>query len=81
MGVATVTERYDDPHLGLERVRLTTGATTDTYQSKQFSSITEAFAVNESDDDGVGVAVSSQTVTLTVGTAGDVVDLILAGKK
>ena len=36
---------------------------------------------NESDIDGVGVAVLSQTITLTVGTAGDVVTLIIAGRK
>jgi len=66
---------------GLEMVRLTTTATTDTYKTRKFATIITAIANNESDDDGVGVAVSSQTVTLTVGNAGDVVTLIIAGRK
>lgn len=81
MTAATV--KAEDANLlkGFEIVRLTTTSTTCTYQTKKFATIVGAWANNESDDDGVGVAVSSQTVTLTVGTSGDIVTLMLAGRK
>jgi hypothetical protein len=81
MVAATVTQ--DDANLvgGFEIVRLTTTGTTSTYQTHKFATIIAAWANNESDDDGVGVAVDGQTVTITVGTSGDVVTLMLAGRK
>jgi len=66
-------------------VRLTTTATTSTYNCPYFREIISCVGNNESDNDGVGVkvtAVSStgvQTITITVGTLGDVVTLIMAG--
>lgn len=67
-------------------VRITTTATTDTYESP-FADTVGAIANNESDTDGVGVAVEAipalgrtQTITLTVGTLGDVVTLMIAGR-
>ena len=63
-----------------EIVRVTTTATTDTYVTKKFAEIVGCKATNESDTDGVGIAVSSQTVTITVGTAGDVVNLWIVGR-
>ncbi len=64
---------------GLIGVRLTTTATTDTYVCPYFSTIEAVIANNESDTDGVGVAVSGSTITLTVGTSGDVVTLLASG--
>lgn len=61
-------------------VRLTTTATTDTWICPYFNVIVTAFANNESDSDGAGVAVSGKTITLTVGDAGDVVTLLVAGR-
>lgn len=78
---ATVTAHDTNLVTGLEIVRITTTSTTDTYQTKKFATIVAAVGNNESDDDGVGIGVSSQTVTVTVGTSGDVVTLMIAGRK
>ena len=66
---------------GLRIVRLTTTATTDTYVCPFFSEIVAVIGNNESDNDGVGIGVSDQTITLTVGTAGDVITLMIAGRE
>ena len=79
--VATITEDSSESMpKSIVQVRLTTTATTDTYICPYFNSIDSAVGNNESDSDGVGVAVSGKTITLTVGTAGDVVTLLIAGK-
>jgi len=65
---------------GLVGVRLTTTGTTSTYVCPNFSDIGSVIANNESDNDGVGIAVSSQTITIIVGTSGDVVNLIISGR-
>jgi len=81
MVAATVKAEDVNAVCGLEIVRLTTTATTSTYQTKKFAEIVGAWATNESDDDGVAVGVSGQTVTIVVGTSGDVVTLVIAGRK
>lgn len=81
MGVATVSEVVDVQIPGIEIVKLTTGSTSDTYQSKKFAEIVGAWATNTSDDDGVAVSWSGTTVTIGVGTSGDVVYLMIAGRK
>ena len=80
MAAATVLGNFTEtlPE-GLVGVRLTTTGTTSTYVCPFFSSIGSVVANNESDNDGVGIAVSGQTITIIVGTSGDVVDLIIAG--
>ena len=60
-------------------IRLTTTGTTSTYVCPYFSSIEAVIANNESDNDGVGIGVSGQTITITVGTSGDVVGLKING--
>lgn len=60
-------------------IRLTTTGTTSTYVCPYFSSIESVIANNESDNDGVGIGVSGQTITITVGTSGDVVGLKIDG--
>ena len=60
-------------------IRLTTTGTTSTYVCPYFNTIETCIANNESDNDGVGIAVSGQTITITVGTAGDVVGLKIHG--
>jgi len=72
---------------GMHGVRLTTVATTDTYESP-FADTVIAIGTNETDDDGVGIAVETvpaagrtQTITITVGTVGDVVALLIVGRK
>lgn len=69
-------------------VRLTTTATTDTYVCPYFRDIVGVVGNNESDKDGVGIAVAatgsslgSQTITITVGTSGDVITLWICGRK
>jgi len=81
MAVATVKAHDTNLLGGFEVVRLTTTTTSDTYQSRKFATIVTAIGNNESDNDGVSVAVSGTTVTIGVATAGDVVTLLLAGRK
>ena len=81
MGVATVTETIEVGIPGLEIVKLTTGTTSDTYQSRKFAEIVGCWGTNASDDDGVGVSWSSTTVTVAPTTAGDVIYLMIAGRK
>lgn len=86
--MATINSEGGIPHMpGWWLVRLTTTGTTDTYESP-FHEVVAAVGNNESDSDGVGVAVETipaagrtQTITLTVGTSGDVVTLKIVGRK
>lgn len=81
--MAAATIKAADPNTvqELEIVRLTTSSTSDTYRTRKFADIVAAFATNESDNDGVSVAWSGQTVTVGVATATDVVTLVIAGRK
>lgn len=81
--MAAVTVLSDDVNSlpNCEILRVTTTGTTSTYQTKKFAEIVAAVGQNESDTDGVGIAVSGQTVTITVGTSGDVVALWIVGRK
>ena len=65
---------------GMAGVRLTTTGTTDTYKCPYFSTIEAVVGNNESENTGVGVKVDGKTITLTVGTLGNVVTLWIAGK-
>ena len=62
-------------------IRIATTAGTNTYLCNYFAEIVGVVANNESDDDGVGIAVSGQTITITVNTATDVVTLLIFGRK
>ncbi len=70
----------------MEVIRLTTTGTTSTYVSPHFNRVEAVIANNESDNDGVGIAVSDfvantpTTITITVGTSGDVVTLMIVGQ-
>ena len=81
MTTGTVTSDYEGPYPGIRTVRITcTGATT-TYLCPHFAEIVAVVGNNETNAGGVGVGVSSQTITLTpVGTT-DVITLIIAGRK
>ena len=62
-------------------VRITTGDITTEYVCPHFAEIVAVVANNESDDDGVGIAVSGVTITITTGTLADVVTLFIVGRK
>lgn len=82
MAAATITAVDTSLVPLLEIVRLTTASTsTDTYQSKRFSKVVAAWINNESDNDACSVAISGSIATIKVGNAGDVVTLMLAGRK
>lgn len=82
MALATVTEENTIGMPGLRLVRLTTTGTTSTYlPTVGTGDVVGVIATNESDSDGVGIGVSGQTITITVGTSGDVVTLLIAGRK
>uniref|UniRef100_A0A6M3L8J4 Uncharacterized protein n=1 Tax=viral metagenome TaxID=1070528 RepID=A0A6M3L8J4_9ZZZZ len=78
---ATITEDDDGFAPSTRVVRLTTDAITSTYVCPHFAEIVSVVGNNESGDDGVGVGVDGVTITLTVGTAGDVVTLFIVGRK
>ena len=61
-------------------VRITTLTTSDTWVCPYFEEIGVAIGNNESDNDGVGIGVSGRTITISVGTAGDVVTLQVEGR-
>jgi len=73
-----VTEVTNIP--GLAIVRLTTTATTCTWTCPYFSTIVAAIGNNESDNDGVSVAVDGTKITIKVTTLGDIVTLQVAGR-
>jgi len=64
---------------GLVCVRLTTTTTSDTWICPYFHEIGVCIGNNESDNDGVGVAVSGQTITIIAG-ATDVISLLISGR-
>lgn len=75
--ITTIGTEIMPPNTAL--VRLTTVATTDTYVCPYFSKIEACIGNNESATSGVGVGVSGNTITLTVGVIGHVVTLFIAG--
>lgn len=81
MAAATVLSDVEGFAPGTRTVRLTTTGTTSTYLCPYFAEIVSAIGNNETDDDGVGIGVSGQTITITVGTSADVVTLDITGRK
>lgn len=82
--MAAVTELSDFTEIlppGMAGLRLTTSGTTSTYVCPYFGEIAGAVANNESDKDGVGVGINGKTITITVGTAGDIITLYVWGRK
>ena len=88
MTLATVTADWSElcPR-GVMGFTLTTTGTTSTFESPFYDTII-AIANNRSDDDGVGIGVETapgtgrtQTITITVGSSGDVIDLLIVGRK
>ena len=82
--MAAATELTDFSEMmppGMAGVRLTTTGTTSTFVCHYFADIVACVANNETDNDGVGIAVSGTTITITVGDLGDVVTLFIAGRK
>ena len=61
-------------------VTITTGSTSDTWVCPYFQEIGAVIANNQSDNDGVGIGVSGQTITIKAPTAGDVINLQVEGR-
>jgi len=81
MALITVTREDTNLIPGLEIIGGTTTGTTSTYQTKKFAEIVAVFATNESDDDGVAISWSGQTITIVVSDSGDKISLVIAGRK
>ncbi len=83
MGAGTVLQDPESFVVGMRTPRITTNGTTTTYLFPHAGSgsIVGVVANNESDDDGVGIKVDGQTITITVGTDGDVVTLMIFYRK
>ena len=81
MAAVTVLSDDDGFSPSMRTVRVTTTGTTSTYVCPHFTEIVACVGNNESDVDGVGIGVSGTTITITVGTSGDVVTLKIAGRK
>ncbi len=83
MAAVTILEEPENFVPGFDVVRVTTTGTTSTYLFPRAGSgeIVGVIANNESDDDGVGIGVSGQTITITVGTNGDIVTLMVFYRK
>ena len=81
MVAGTVLSEEETWFPGSRVVRITTTGTTSTYLCPYFAEIVAVVANNESDDDGVGIGVSGQTITITVGNSADVVTLFIVGRK
>lgn len=81
MAAATVTSDWDGLHPSIRIIRLTQTGTTSTYLCPYFAEIVACVGNNESDDDGVGIGVSGQTITITTAGATDVVTLWIVGRK
>lgn len=82
--MAAVTVQRDFTEIlppGMAGVVVDVATTGDTYLCPYFAEIVGVVANNKTDDDGVGVAVSGQTITLTVGSSGDDVTLFIWGRK
>ena len=65
---------------GTVLVTLTTTTTSDTWVCPYFQEIGAVIANNQSDNDGVGIGVSGQTITIKPTTAGDVINLQVEGR-
>ncbi len=65
---------------GLVCVKLTTVSTSDTWQCPYFQEIIAVVPNNESDNNGVGIGISGQTITIKPPTAGDVISLLVTGR-
>ncbi len=65
---------------GTVLVTLTTVSTSDTWVCPYFQEIGAVIANNQSDNDGVGIGVSGQTITIKPTTAGDVINLQVEGR-
>ena len=65
---------------GLVCVRLTTTTSSDTWVCPYFQEIGVCIGNNESDDDGVGIGVSGQTITIKPTTGGDIISLLINGR-
>ena len=61
-------------------VRLTTGSASDTYECPYFAEVGAVIGNNESDNDGVSIAVSGTAITIVPNTSGDVITLIICGR-
>ena len=79
--ITTITENFTEilPP-GLVGVRLTTITTSDTWVCPYFNEIGAVIGNNESDNDGVSVSWSGNTITIDPTTATDVITLIIAGR-
>ncbi len=65
---------------GLVCVRLTTVSTSDTWVCPYFHEIGACVGNNETDNDGVGIGVSGQTITVKPTDAGDIISLLINGR-
>lgn len=65
---------------GTVLVTLTTTTTSDTWVCPYFQEIGACIGNNQSDNDGVGIGVSGQTITIKPTTAGDVINLQVEGR-
>ena len=81
MAAGTVTQDDDGLYPEERLVRITTTGTTTTYICPYFAEIVTCVGNNESDDDGVGIGFSGQTITITVASSTDVVSLSIIGRQ
>lgn len=65
---------------GTVLVTVTTTTTSDTIVCDYFQEIGAVIANNQTDNDGVGIGVSGQTITIKPTTAGDVINLQIEGR-
>ncbi len=65
---------------GTVLVTITTVSTSDTWICPYFQEIGAVIGNNQSDNDGVGIGVSGQTITIKPTTAGDVINLQVEGR-
>lgn len=80
MAAITVNEEIDVHIPGMKLYKMTTTGASSTFVAP-FAEIVAGFATNTSDDDGVAVSWSGATVTIQVATSGDVIYLMLWGRK
>ena len=81
MAAATVTEDNEGFSPSMRTVRLTQTGTTSTYVCPYFAELVAIVGNNETDNDGVAVSWSGQTITITTVGATDVVTLYIVGRK
>ena len=65
---------------GIVCVDLTTTTTSDTWVCPYFQEIIAVIGNNQSDNDGVGIGVSTRTITVKPTTAGDIISLLIMGR-